>query len=344
MKSFKNILLFGALVLLNGCLNDPDVPVITYDLDPTAKILSYIESTGDFANSPEAPALISTNDVYSNLDLYFILDIRPTDEFLIGHIQNAINVNTQRLYEVVDSLNSLNPDRKIILVSKNGQASSFFVSLLRLAGFSNTYSMNFGMAYWHLDFADEWLNSLKMDEALTTYEDLDYPKLPMSSLPNLSLPSDLKSDKELALYRIREVIKNGFKSNINYSINFDDQVKNTHLKVCYGYLNLYRTLPFQGGAGHPAGTIWYQDNPTFEFRSTVSLQTLPADRPIIIYSANGQSGACITAYLTVLGYNVKTLLFGTNQLFYWLMSPGLQLVADQFNPQEIANYPYIKGN
>ena len=102
--------------------------------------------------------------------------------------------------------------------------------------------------------------------------------------------------------------------------------------------------PLQEGKGHPVGTIWYWDNPVFEFRSIKSLQTLPSNSPIIIYSADGQLSACMAGYLTVLGYNVKTLLFGANQLFYTRMRSDPELNGDAFKFEEINNYPYVTGN
>jgi rhodanese-related sulfurtransferase len=343
MKNLIKIFLIVIILNLFGCLEDKSVPIVSFELDTAAKILKYIESTGDFANSVEAPALIFAEEVYENSEQLFVLDIRLQSEFVAGHILNSINVSPVRLFEVVDSLFTLKPENKIVLVSKNGQASAYFVSLLRLAGFTNTYSLKYGMAYWNIDFADEWLNALKNDEALSSYVNDGSPKLAVSNLPVLNVPPQLKSDREITIYRIKEVIKNGFKSNINYAENFSSEVKSKHLKICYGYRTLYESVPLVGGVGHAEGTIMYYDNARFELRSTNSLQTLPADQPILIYSGDGQLSACVAAYLTVLGYNVKSLLFGANQLFYSFMTTG-RLLDDKFKPEEINNYPIVTGN
>jgi hypothetical protein len=74
------------------------------------------------------------------------------------------------------------------------------------------------------------------------------------------------------------------------------------------------------------------------------LQTLPNDRPILIYSGDGQLSACMTAYLTVLGYDAKTLLFGANQLFYFRLSTDPNLTQYAFSNADIMNYPYLTGN
>ena len=331
------------LIPSNGCLEDKVVQTVNFELDKTAKILEYFESQGDFVNAGQAPGLISVIQLFSNQSEYTILDIRPVGEFINGHIQNSVNVSTDRLFEVVDSLYSLDQTKKISVVSKNGQSSAYFVCLLRLAGFNNTYSVKYGMAYWNIDFSDDWLQALK-DEAEVHSTNENFPKLPLSHLPDLGFPPSLNSNRELAVYRIKQVIKNGFKAGINYEANFDVLINPTNFKICYGQERLYIMPPLQEGKGHTAGTIWYRDIPAFEFRSTKSLQTLPSNLPIIIYSADGQLSSCLAAYLTVLGYNVKTLLFGANQLFYTRMLSDPILNVDTFKPEEINSYPYVTGN
>jgi len=343
MKQLFKILLILFFIIFNGCLEDKIIPTVNFELNKTAKILDYFESQGDFANTDQAPGNISVTQLFSNQAEYTILDIRPVDEFINGHIQNAIHVSTDRLFEVVDSLYSLDHAKKISIVSKNGQSSAYFVCLLRLAGFNNTYSVKYGMAYWNIDFSDNWLQALK-DEAEVQSTNENYPKLPLSHLPDLGLPSSLNSNKELAVYRIKQVIKNGFKAGINYEANFEVLINPTNFKICYGQERLYIMPPLQEGKGHTVGTIWYRDIPAFEFRSIKSLQTLPTNSPIIIYSSDGQLSACMTAYLTVLGYNVKTLLFGANQLFYTRMLSDPILNVDTFKPEEINSYPYATGN
>jgi rhodanese-related sulfurtransferase len=343
MRPLFKILLTLFLIIMTGCLENKNIPTVNFELDKTAKILDYFESLGDFVNTDQAPGLISVIQLFSNQLEYKILDIRPVDEFINGHIQNSVHVSTDRLYEVVDSLYSLDQTKKISIISKNGQSSAYFVCLLRLAGFNNTFSVRYGMAYWNIDFAEDWLQSLK-DENDIIYTNENYPKLPFTDLPNLNLPSSSITNREFAIYRIQQVIKSGFKPGINYEATYDAITNPINLKICYGKERLYIMPPLQEGKGHPVESIWYRDDPAFEFRSIKNLQTLPSNTPIVIYSADGQLSACLAAYLTVLGYNTKTLLFGANQLFYTRMISDPQLNPDTFKPEEINNYPYVTGN
>ncbi len=156
-NSFK--LIFGIIFFLISCIEDNITPPLTGDLNPVAEMLVYFESNGDFPNSNLAPALIEAEEVYANLNTFLIIDIRSNADFSSGHIENAVNIQIDSLFYFVETkFNSGYP--KIVLISNNGQSSAYFTCLLRLAGFDNIYTMNFGMASWNEVFAVEWLSEL----------------------------------------------------------------------------------------------------------------------------------------------------------------------------------------
>ena len=116
--------------------------------------------------------------------------------------------------------------------------------------------------------------------------------------------------------------------------------------ICYGKAELYGA-PLSGTLpelGHPEGTVLYSDAQFFEFRSTNYLQTLPNNNEIIIYGYNGQLSACMTAYLKILGYKVKTFLFGGNTLFYSRMITTPELMDYTFTSLDIMNFDYVVGD
>lgn len=345
MKNFPKLLMVIGLSLFTSCLSDIDNVDVNIELQEEAKILHYLEANGDFANSEFAPAIIEPSVLYNNLQSHFILDIRDFNVYLNGHIEYSLNIATESLYEITDSLNSFHTGKKIVIVCNDGQASAYFTCLLRMANFENVFCLKYGMAYWNNDFSSQWLSVLGEDIDGQKYDNIIYPKYPLTSLPDYNFPISLKSIEQKVLYRIKEVIKNGFKSNINYTQNFDSATKSTHLKICYGVEKLYNYPPRDlGFRGHAAGTLWYSIYPNSDFNSSECLQTLPTDQKILIYSGDGQLSACMVAYLTVLGYDVKTLLYGANQLFYsrLRLDPLLEDVA--FKSEDIMNYPYVIGN
>ena len=48
----------------------------------------------------------------------------------------------------------------------------------------------------------------------------------------------------------------------------------------------------------------------------VDLTTLPTDKSIAVYCYTGQTSAFLTAYLRLLGYDAKSVLYGTNAMIY----------------------------
>ena len=63
-----------------------------------------------------------------------------------------LNVQPKDLFEFLRN-RDLNIYPKIIIISESGQSAAYYTALLRLGGYSNVYSMEYGMAVWHQDFA-----------------------------------------------------------------------------------------------------------------------------------------------------------------------------------------------
>lgn len=340
-NSIKIIFVCLSLICIS-CLEDNIEIINPPGLDNTAQILKYFESTGDFPNSIEAPGLVSAEELYIQLSNYIALDIRSVSEFILGHIEGSISVDTKNLYSIVDSLYKTQPNRKIILISKNGQASAYFTCLLRLAGFNNVYSLNFGLASWNIDFADEWLSALGNHPNIFKFDNVDYVKNQLTKLPFLEFPDSLFTIEKKAIYRVRKIVEKGFVEDITYKKTF---VYAGYYTLCYGEGLLYYS-PLNSvlsGLGHPYNTKLYRNSLVFDLRSSKYLQTLPADQQIIIYSGDGQLSACIAAYLNVLGYEALTVLFGANQIFYQRLFEEQDLRHYAFSESRIRNYPYATG-
>jgi len=331
------------LFFISGCIEDDITPPLTGDLNSTAEMLVYLESLGDFPNSFEAPALIEAQEVYLNLTSYLIVDIRPKAEFTAGHIENSINVGLDSLFDFIEK-NFNSGQQKIIVVSKNGQSSSYFTCLLRLGGFNNVYTMSFGLASWNEVFADEWLGALGNDPEIYYYNNEDNAKNDFSALPDVTFENPSASIKDRVNERIKKIISLGFVEDINFK-TFLNRFGNDYV-VCYGNTDLLyyaRRIGPLAELGHHDRAVFYKADPLYELRSTESLQTLPNNNAIIIYDGTGELSACMAAYLRVLGYDAQTLLFGANQLFYDRMIEDPELMNFVFSNSRIKNYPYVAG-
>ena len=342
VKRIKNNILkiLSVFIFICGCIEDNITPPLTGELDAVAEMILYFESKGDFPNSDLAPALIEAEEVFSNLNSLLIIDIRPSDEFINGHIEGAVNIKFDSLYNFVQT-NFSAGHSKIVIVSKNGQSSAYFTCLLRLAGFDNVYSLNYGMAVWNLVFSNEWLANIGDSPGANYFMNDYFEKNPVTPLPEISIANPEESIEKRVKARIELIISEGFISNIIYT----DILNPDSYLVCYGKRILYsaRKIGPLAERGHPEGATSYLDATFYDFRSVNFLQTLPNSTKILIYDYNGQLAACITAYLRVLGYDAKFLMFGANRLFHsrMIFEPELQVYA--FTNTLINNYPYITG-
>ena len=232
----------------------------------------------------------------------------------------------------------------------NGQSSAYYTCLLRLYGFENVYSMSYGMAAWNNVFSDEWLNALQQDNDLLAYYSGDMvPKPPYGPLPEVTLsgPSLEASAKQ----RIMDNLNVDYEDNLGNSegaatieYQYFMSKRQNYFIVCYSRdQHFYRDIRY--GVGHPGGAVLYQITPAFsDLSSTYYLQSLPADQTIVIYSADGQMSAFAAVYLRVLGYDARSVLFGANNMFYFILSGTPGINEEAFSSSKIRNYPYVTGN
>ena len=337
-KIIINTLVISFLVF-SGCLKDAPIIQANSEENNSADILIYLESQGDYINSQLMPSLITSTEVFNNTGDKIILDVRPASEFTSGHIQNAINILPRDLYDFVSTAD---PNKKIVIVSLTGQSASYYTGLLRLAGFTNVFALKYGMASWNMDFASSWVAK---DQTTTFFTNKVFNKPTISTLPNITFSNTDGEIKEKINSRIKELMSNSFSENLksDVSVSVDDLLDiyspsrsnylNTFI-VCYAQ-NLGEYIVGNSSIsnpGHLPTAVYYQANNfgASDLRSTAFLQTIPNDKDIVVYSRIAHSSAFIVAYLRLLGYNAKSLLFGMR----WMVA---------FDSSEVKNYPYVTG-
>ncbi len=344
MRNQIKILPIIFLLFLSGCLKDAIVPPLNIQLESAAEILQYMEENGDYIYSDEIPSLVEVEEVYNNLNSYLIIDVRSESDFNAGHIQEAINIQPKNLLIISDSLMQ-SSYQKLIIISAAGQAAGFYASLLRISGNDKVYSMNFGMGYWNKDFSKVWLDEISSDNGRASdFIEEDGTRNSFNNLPNITFSRQDLSIKEKLKDRIQTLLNEGFDetssvSSTSIKIDFITYPNNFYLAY-YSDEILYKSK--KNGIGHPAGAVYYSFDPAFrDLRSVRYLQTLPADKPIILFTYNGQLGAYVTAYLRILGYNAQTLLFGANSFYHQLFINIADKAHYFFQESKIKNYSFV---
>ena len=335
----KNILsyplLMGALLVLTigGCKEQPTEPAA-----PTAPtieaqvLLSYLETTGDYVNAL-APSVITAVDVRTNMlsnpSKQYVIDIRSAADFAVGHIEGAKNVTLATLLTHVKSITATNYDR-IVIACASGQTSAYGASLLRLMGYNNVYSLKFGMASWTTQFATTtWKANIGNGRA-NDFTPTVTAKNAAGDLPTIS--TGKTTGPEILEARVNDLLAAGFSTaTVTNSALFAGL--GNYFIVCYWPATEY-TDP-----GHIPGAVNYV--PKSDLKSSVALRTLPTNKPVVIYCYTGLTSAYVVAYLRVLGYDAKLLLYGANAMIYDKMVAKNMPV---FKDSEIKEYSTITGN
>jgi len=307
----------------------------TENIDEAEVLAAYLESADsplgkDFVNT-DLPALISAEEVdtlNAKGDIY-IIDIRPAVDFNAAHIANAHNVAFADILTHVKGAD-LSGYYKVAIVCHTGQNSGFAASLLRIMGNDNVYALRWGMCAWHPDFAGRWRNTISAGNSyageftITVAEKALKGKLPV-------LSTGKSTGQEILEARTDSLIAEGFSTASLTSSKLFESLSEYYI-VNYCPADLYVTL------GHIPGAIQY--SPLESLTLAADLKTLPTDKPIAVYCSSGHSSAFVVAYLRLLGYDARTVLYGTNGMIYDRMVSNQMAV---FNNSQIQNYSYVQG-
>lgn len=333
MRNWKKLLslliIFSLIIISNGCKESTTEP--EKKINEVEVLLNYLENEGgDYINSQACPALISASEVYTYLqtkpDKIYIIDVRDTVTFInVGHIQNAHNVQIPDVLNHIKTLNTVNYE-KIVIVCYAGQSAGYVTGLLRLMGYNNVYSLKYGMSSWAEVFAQKyWLANIGNSRA-AQFVTTPANKNAAGNLPTINTG---KTDpKEILEARVQTLLAAGWDpAKISHSGVFSNL--SGYYIVNYWPLDHYNQ-------GHIPGAVQY--TPRADLKSSTYLKTLPTDKPVVVYCYSGQGSAQVVAFLRVLGYDAKSLIYGVNAMNYDNM-PGTK-----FNPNtDIMNYPYVTG-
>ncbi|HAF30050.1 MAG TPA: hypothetical protein DCG75_13500 [Bacteroidales bacterium] len=265
-----------------------------------------VEYLGEYVNTAPFPAMITATDVNSAVLTQstgmYIIDIRDAATYEAGHISGAVNVAFGDLLTHYEE-NALGSKETVAIVCLSGQGASYGASLLRMLGYTNVKALKWGMSSWNAATSTPWTGNVGNSKAAFMVTEAG-TKNEEGSLPEINTG---KSTGETILRaRVEELFANGFtpatitkddaftNSSTNYTINYWSQA---HYEV-----------------GHIPGAVQY--TPSASLSYSQELKTVPTDKIVVVYCYTGQTSAFVAAYLKVIGYDAKTLLYGANGMMY----------------------------
>jgi len=332
MQKTIQIVLFALAVLLTSCgQNAPSQqealsPQVAFD-----SLITYIENSGDFINSPNAPAIIPANQLYTELNgNILVIDMRNADEFGTAHIPNSVNMPFGKVLDYFENTINSNSFNKVVLVCNAGQTASYTVSLLRLLGYNNTFALKWGFSSWHKQTAKtRWLarvsnkySELLEREPAIMHQPESYPKIETQQLTGYNILRE----------RAHMLFKMGFNT-VTISADTLFAPDNGFYIINYWPEELYLK-------GHIPTAVRYQPNKSL--KRAEQLNTLPLDKPIAVYCFTGQHASVVVAYLRLLGYEAYTLTYGANGFMNGLMLE--QGIPNAFTDDETFDLPVSSGS
>jgi len=323
-------ILFAALVV-TSCKKDEDTPTPT-PVNESMVLATFLESPdsplGKYYVNTDMPAMIKAIDVNSlNLtgDIY-IIDVRSDVAFGDGHIENAVNVPLADILTHIEGVD-LSSYQKVAVVCYSGQSASWGTSILRNMGYDKAYTMKWGMCSWSDSTAGSWPSNISNAFA-TQFETSPFPKGAKGAMPTLS--TGKTTGMEILRERVNAVLAEGFGAGkITNQAVFDNLAD--YYIVNYWKLDHYNV-------GHVPGAMQYTPKESIAY--PVDLTTLPTDKPVVLYCYTGQTSAHLMAYLRLLGYDAKSLLFGCNGMIYDVMVAEGDMTV--WKDTEIHDYPLVK--
>jgi len=295
-------------------------------------LVKHLETSLNYLNTTDGSAIVSAKEIFENIKnkRYLVIDLRRDDYFDDGHIKGSKNIKAANLLKFFK--NKVTPEKydKVIVTCYSGQSAGYYASLLRMYGFKNAYSMNWGMSSWGKAYAERMWTRRSTDDFKSEVESTDNSKATKGARPTLSTG---KTTAEAILKaRIEHLFTVPYKSYITKAPAFFE-ARNDFYLINYWDKTNYDTL-------HIKGAVHYA--PQTSLTSTTDLYTLPLDKKIVMYDGTGQKTAYAIAYLNVLGYEVNNLAYGANRV---MNSTLLEKGAgwDAFSTKEIHSYPVKKN-
>ncbi|OQY04181.1 MAG: hypothetical protein B6I20_03515 [Bacteroidetes bacterium 4572_117] len=337
MKDIK-LYLSGLIVILlvfvscsNKSVSNKEEIVIedAKNVNESELLFNFINKSGDLINTKKSPSVIRAEDLIDVVDKSLIIDIRSNDYYVDGHINGAINVKAKDLIEFMGTKANPSTFEKVVLVGYTGQTSSYYTALLRFLGYGNVYSLKYGMCAWSSKIEPrKWQQNISNKYA-TLIETKNNPKGKNNNYPQIK--TNKTKGYDILKARINEVANDGFGKAL---IKIDKLMEE---KDKYYIINYWPVKNYN--IGHIKGAIHYE--PRVSMATDKFLNTLPTDKPIVIYCYVGHHSPFLVAYLRILGYDVYSLAYGANSFMYDKMK---REIGHTFNAaDDINDFPLVAG-
>ncbi len=241
----------------------------------------------------------------------FIIDYRSADAFASGHLKGAVNISLESLVEKIDD-GTIPADQTILNVCFTGQISSYATAALNMLGY-DAQNLLFGMCGVtndeSINGSNLWNDAAKEDEFASQF--VSEETVPTKEYEFAEIATGESDGIAVFKTRLKEVLSTppgwGRIGAADVFASLDD-----HFIINYWPKAEYLD------PGHIPTAVCFE--PKDAFKADQMLKYLPTDKTIVVYCYTGQTSAQLAAYLQVLGYDAKSLLYGVNGFAYEVLS------------------------
>jgi rhodanese-related sulfurtransferase len=301
--------------------------------EKTMLLLDWFEKNGNYINSPEIPSIMDAQNVWDmREENIHIIDLREPEDFREAHIGHAVNLQQT---EVLDYfMHSIDPAsfKGVFLVCYDLNTSGYVAGVMRLLGYDNVFAIRFGMSGWDRSIAEKyWLANIS-NRLVGKLETKGFPMNKPGDYPEIDATA--ATGFEIGLERAAEVLQHKPDA---FGITIEEFLENpgSYYTICYWPEDKYLSN------GHLPGAVQY--DPKKSLSRDTYLNTLPLDKPTVIYCYSGQHSTFVAAYLRMLGYDARSLAYGANGFIHEVMARTEPRPTRTFTENLIQELPVVKG-
>ncbi len=299
MKSLLKFLVIGilpVLVLFTSCKDDDPVNQEA-EFETLTKYMAQNDlDLADVLNGwvkPGSAINVNTND-YSVPD-YYVIDLRSATDFANGHIKDAHNTTLANVVTEADKAGA----KPVLVVCYTGQTAARAVGALRLMNIE-AYSLKWGMSGWHSDLSGKW------DANAGDYDSPNWVRSgepqPNSTFSDPLIGTNKNDGREILTARVQQAL-----SNSSWALSKTDILANpgNYFVINKWPIDSWNTY------GHVNGAYRIDEE-----LNLANLNYIDPNKTVVLYCYTGQTSAITNMWLEVLGYDMRSMLFGANGIVH----------------------------
>ena len=314
-KKLIYLILAVSLVLFSACSEES----ATEPQDEPVDEFALVAAVGDVYYTDYTTAAggvnITMDVLFENLtdndtsDDPYIIDWRGIDDYNNRHIKGAVNMVLGDLVAKVND-GTIPTDQTVVNVCYSGQTASVATATLNLLGY-DAQNLKFGMCSVTDDIeivsnSNKWTGQIAEDEYT-----------PVKTGPGAPVTAYDFPDPDTGEKTAEDIIKANF-SNVLDGWNLAAATVIADPDA-YHILNYWGETDYSE-IGHLETAFQYTPNVALQMEEL--LDTLPTDKPIVVYCWTGQTSAQVTPYLRILGYDAYSMLYGMNGCSFTALPDG----------------------